>query len=69
MVKYKKGHLPALVKNLMKIGRKENAEDLHMLGFEVEFLVCKRSLMCFLSSFSPVGEELILAYLVFFYFL
>ncbi|CAL8339650.1 unnamed protein product [Lota lota] len=38
VVKYKKGHLPALVKNLMKIGRKENAEDLHMLGFEVEFL-------------------------------
>ncbi|XP_059926056.1 ubiquitin carboxyl-terminal hydrolase CYLD [Gadus macrocephalus] len=43
MVKYKKGHLPALVKNLMKIGRKENAEDLHMLGFEVEFLDQEKS--------------------------
>ncbi|KAF7650365.1 hypothetical protein LDENG_00126840 [Lucifuga dentata] len=38
VVKHKKGHLPALVKNLMQIGRKENQEDLHMLGFEVEFV-------------------------------
>ena len=43
VVKYKKGHQPALVKNLMQIGRKEKAEDLHMLGFEVEFLVRKVS--------------------------
>lgn len=41
VVKYKKGHLPALVKNLMQIGRRERAEDLHMLGFEVEILVRK----------------------------
>ncbi|KAM4613345.1 ubiquitin carboxyl-terminal hydrolase CYLD isoform 1-T2 [Polymixia lowei] len=38
VVKYKKGHLPGLVKNLMQIGRKENQVDLHMLGFEVEFV-------------------------------
>ncbi|XP_056129058.1 ubiquitin carboxyl-terminal hydrolase CYLD [Lampris incognitus] len=38
VVKHKKGHLPGLVKNLMLIGRKDNQEDLHMLGFEVEFV-------------------------------
>nr|XP_046240624.1 ubiquitin carboxyl-terminal hydrolase CYLD [Scatophagus argus] len=38
VVKHKKGHLPGLVKNLMQIGRKENKDDLHMLGFEVEFM-------------------------------
>ncbi|XP_051271874.1 ubiquitin carboxyl-terminal hydrolase CYLD isoform X1 [Dicentrarchus labrax] len=38
VVKHKKGHLPGLVKNLMQIGRKENKDDLHMLGFEVEFV-------------------------------
>lgn len=39
VVKHKKGHLPAMVKNLMQIGRKENKDDLHMLAFEVEFVV------------------------------
>ncbi|KAF7208836.1 ubiquitin carboxyl-terminal hydrolase CYLD [Nothobranchius furzeri] len=38
VIRYKKGHLPGMVKNLMKIGRKESKEDLHMLGFEVEFV-------------------------------
>lgn len=38
VVRHKKGHMPGLVKNLMQIGRKENKEDLHMLGFEVEFV-------------------------------
>nr|XP_019942059.1 PREDICTED: ubiquitin carboxyl-terminal hydrolase CYLD-like [Paralichthys olivaceus] len=38
VVKHKKGHLPGLVKNLMQIGRKENKDDLYMLGFEVEFV-------------------------------
>ncbi|KAM9362193.1 ubiquitin carboxyl-terminal hydrolase CYLD [Symphorus nematophorus] len=38
VVKHKKGHMPGLVKNLMQIGRKENKDDLHMLGFEVEFV-------------------------------
>ncbi|KAL3059165.1 hypothetical protein OYC64_011147 [Pagothenia borchgrevinki] len=38
VVKHKKGHLPGLVKNLMQIGRKEHKDDLHMLGFEVEFV-------------------------------
>ncbi|XP_041810161.1 ubiquitin carboxyl-terminal hydrolase CYLD isoform X2 [Chelmon rostratus] len=38
VVKHKKGHLPGLVRNLMQIGRKENKDDLHMLGFEVEFV-------------------------------
>ncbi|XP_069013507.1 ubiquitin carboxyl-terminal hydrolase CYLD [Embiotoca jacksoni] len=38
VVKHKKGHLPGMVKNLMLVGRKENKEDLHMLGFEVEFV-------------------------------
>ncbi|XP_072238877.1 ubiquitin carboxyl-terminal hydrolase CYLD [Leuresthes tenuis] len=38
VVKHKKGHLPGLVKNLMQIGKKDSIEDLHMLGFEVEFL-------------------------------
>uniref|UniRef100_UPI0037E91334 ubiquitin carboxyl-terminal hydrolase CYLD n=1 Tax=Semicossyphus pulcher TaxID=241346 RepID=UPI0037E91334 len=36
VVKHKKGHMPGLVKNLMQIGRKENKDDLQMLGFEVE---------------------------------
>uniref|UniRef100_A0AAQ4QAR7 Glutathione hydrolase n=1 Tax=Gasterosteus aculeatus aculeatus TaxID=481459 RepID=A0AAQ4QAR7_GASAC len=39
VVKYKKGHYQALVRNLMEIGRKdEDKEDLRMLGFEVEFV-------------------------------
>lgn len=39
VVRHKRGHMPGLVKNLMQIGRKEGKEDLHMLGFEVEFVV------------------------------
>lgn len=39
VVKHRKGHLPGVVRNLMQIGRKENKDDLHMLGFEVEFMV------------------------------
>lgn len=39
VVKHKNGHLPGVVKNLMQIGRKENKDELHMLGFEVEFMV------------------------------
>ncbi|XP_071350800.1 ubiquitin carboxyl-terminal hydrolase CYLD [Trachinotus anak] len=38
VVRHKKGHLPGMVKNLMQIGKKENKDDLHMLGFEVEFV-------------------------------
>ncbi|XP_034726257.1 ubiquitin carboxyl-terminal hydrolase CYLD [Etheostoma cragini] len=38
LVKHKKGHLPGMVKNLMQIGKKDNKDDLHMLGFEVEFV-------------------------------
>ncbi|KAM4741692.1 ubiquitin carboxyl-terminal hydrolase CYLD [Anableps anableps] len=38
VLKYKKGHVPGVVKNLMQIGKKENKEDLDMLGFEVEFV-------------------------------
>lgn len=38
VVKNKKGHLPALVKNLMQIGRKENKDDLLMLAFELEMV-------------------------------
>ncbi|XP_013873195.1 ubiquitin carboxyl-terminal hydrolase CYLD [Austrofundulus limnaeus] len=38
VVRHKKGHVPGLVKNLMQIGRKESKEDLHMLGFELEFV-------------------------------
>ncbi|XP_026203242.1 ubiquitin carboxyl-terminal hydrolase CYLD [Anabas testudineus] len=38
VVKHRRGHLPGMVKNLMLIGRKENKDDLHMLGFEVEFV-------------------------------
>lgn len=45
VVKYKKGHLPGLVKNLMQIGKKENKDDLHMLGFEVEPVV-GRGVVC-----------------------
>lgn len=41
VVKHKRAHLPGLVKNLMQIGKKENKEDLQMLGFEVEFMVGK----------------------------
>ncbi|KAJ8259976.1 hypothetical protein GJAV_G00175630, partial [Gymnothorax javanicus] len=36
MVKHKRGLQPGLVKNLMQIGRRENPDDLLMLGFEVE---------------------------------
>ncbi|XP_033823243.1 ubiquitin carboxyl-terminal hydrolase CYLD [Periophthalmus magnuspinnatus] len=43
VVRHKKGHLPGLVKNLMQIGRNDNQEDLHMLGFEVEILETDRS--------------------------
>ncbi|KAJ3602628.1 hypothetical protein NHX12_030377 [Muraenolepis orangiensis] len=43
VVKHKKEQLPALVKTLMKVGRKENAEDLLMIGFEVEFLEHEQS--------------------------
>lgn len=39
VVKHRKGHLPGVVKNLMQIRKKENKDDLHMLGFEVEFMV------------------------------
>lgn len=38
VVKHRKGHLPGVVRNLMQIGRKENIGELHMLGFEVEFM-------------------------------
>ncbi|XP_036387759.1 ubiquitin carboxyl-terminal hydrolase CYLD [Megalops cyprinoides] len=38
VVKHKKGLQPGLVKNLMQIGRRENPDDLLMLGFEVEFV-------------------------------
>ncbi|KAM3621892.1 uncharacterized protein V6R79_017550 [Siganus canaliculatus] len=44
VVKHKKGHMPGLVKNLMQIGRTENKDDLHMLGFEVEFVDSDRNL-------------------------
>ncbi|KAM9860013.1 ubiquitin carboxyl-terminal hydrolase CYLD isoform 2-T2 [Aulostomus maculatus] len=44
VVKHKKGHLPALVKNLMQVGRKENKDDLQMLAFEVEFVDSDHSL-------------------------
>lgn len=39
VVKHRKGHLPGVVRNLMQVGRKESKDDLHMLGFEVEFMV------------------------------
>lgn len=42
VVKHRKGHLPGVVRNLMQIGRKENIGELHMLGFEVEFMVGAR---------------------------
>ncbi|CAJ1051335.1 ubiquitin carboxyl-terminal hydrolase CYLD [Xyrichtys novacula] len=38
VVRHKKGHMPALVRNLMQIGRRESKDDLQMLGFEVEFV-------------------------------
>ncbi|XP_056293330.1 uncharacterized protein LOC130208311 [Pseudoliparis swirei] len=49
LVKHKKGHLPAVVKNLMQIGKKEDKGDLqigrkedkdylHLIGFQVEFV-------------------------------
>ncbi|XP_041673074.1 ubiquitin carboxyl-terminal hydrolase CYLD [Cheilinus undulatus] len=44
VVRNKKGHMPGLVKNLMQIGRKENKDDLQMLGFEVEFVDSDRNL-------------------------
>ncbi|KAM8867989.1 ubiquitin carboxyl-terminal hydrolase CYLD [Synchiropus picturatus] len=44
VVKYKKGHLPAVVKNLMQVGRKENKDDLLMVAFELEFVDGENSL-------------------------
>ncbi|XP_051529052.1 ubiquitin carboxyl-terminal hydrolase CYLD isoform X2 [Myxocyprinus asiaticus] len=38
VVRYKKGFQPCLVKNLMQIGKKDNAGDLQMLGFELELV-------------------------------
>lgn len=38
VVKYKKDFQPCLVKNLMQVGKKDNAGDLHMLGFEVQLV-------------------------------
>ncbi|XP_011612622.2 ubiquitin carboxyl-terminal hydrolase CYLD isoform X2 [Takifugu rubripes] len=38
VVKHRKGPLPGVVRNLMQVGRKESKDDLHMLGFEVEFM-------------------------------
>ncbi|XP_068171634.1 ubiquitin carboxyl-terminal hydrolase CYLD isoform X2 [Antennarius striatus] len=38
VVKHKSGHMPALMKNIMQIGRKENQDDVCMLGFEVKFV-------------------------------
>ncbi len=57
VVKHKKGHLPGLVKNLMQIGRKENKDDMHMLGFEVEFVVGKAVffLVYYLHQHQSVG--------------
>uniref|UniRef100_A0A3B5MGN3 Cylindromatosis (turban tumor syndrome) 2 n=1 Tax=Xiphophorus couchianus TaxID=32473 RepID=A0A3B5MGN3_9TELE len=37
VIRYKKGHVPGVVKNLMQIGKKESKDDLNMLGFQVEF--------------------------------
>lgn len=39
VIRYKKGHVPGVVKNLMQIGKKESKDDLNMLGFQVEFVV------------------------------
>ncbi|XP_068599086.1 ubiquitin carboxyl-terminal hydrolase CYLD [Brachionichthys hirsutus] len=38
VVKHKSGHMSAIVKNIMQIGRKDNRDDLCMLGFEVTFV-------------------------------
>uniref|UniRef100_A0A3Q3X5S1 ubiquitinyl hydrolase 1 n=1 Tax=Mola mola TaxID=94237 RepID=A0A3Q3X5S1_MOLML len=55
VVKHKKGHLPGLVKNLMQIGRKESKDDLHMLGFEVEF-VLSRKVVTRINSMPTIGS-------------
>uniref|UniRef100_A0A3B3VI95 Uncharacterized protein n=1 Tax=Poecilia latipinna TaxID=48699 RepID=A0A3B3VI95_9TELE len=56
VIRYKKGHVPGMVKNLMQIGKKESKDDLNMLGFEVEFVV---SLSAFL--FPQLTHKLILS--------
>lgn len=40
VVRYKKGLQPCLVKNLMQIGRKDGSDELSMLGFELQPVVC-----------------------------
>lgn len=40
VVRYKKGCQPCLVRNLMQIGRKDGSDDLSMLGFELQPMVC-----------------------------
>lgn len=47
VVKYKKDFQPCLVKSLVQVGKKDNAGDLHMLGFEVELVVR----ICILCAF------------------
>uniref|UniRef100_A0A3P8VS20 ubiquitinyl hydrolase 1 n=1 Tax=Cynoglossus semilaevis TaxID=244447 RepID=A0A3P8VS20_CYNSE len=54
VVRHKKGHMPGLVKNLMQIGRKENKDNLYMLGFEVEFVDSDHNL----SSKKPTSSPL-----------
>lgn len=55
VVKHKKGHLPGLVKELMQIGKTENKDDLHMLGFEVEFVVRKKLFLFYYLQHQSVG--------------
>ncbi|XP_054641812.1 ubiquitin carboxyl-terminal hydrolase CYLD isoform X3 [Dunckerocampus dactyliophorus] len=54
VVKSKKGHKPGLVKNLMRVGKKESKDDLQMLAFEVEFVDSDQTL----SSKKPAPPTL-----------
>lgn len=62
VVKHRRGHLPGIVKNLMLVGKKENKDDLHMFGFEVEFVVSKYVFLALSnktvrSYTSPLGQQ------------
>uniref|UniRef100_A0A3P9JGE7 ubiquitinyl hydrolase 1 n=1 Tax=Oryzias latipes TaxID=8090 RepID=A0A3P9JGE7_ORYLA len=62
VVRHRKGHLPGMVKNLMQIGKKESKADLHMLGFQVEFvnnvynLSSKKAAMVQLFSAADISQ-------------
>lgn len=57
VVRYKKGFQPCLVKNLMQIGRKDGSDDLNMLGFELQPVVCSLVVIFFNILFQIIKSK------------